>query len=117
MRGWKVLGKEGLLVAAVVLGLGGCVAYGMPRSTPLKGQSAETMARDRVACEGIAKTEVRSGQPPHPAPRPSVGSTVTAPAGPWAARTPWLEKEVTRQRDAAFRACLESRGYRTEPAP
>lgn len=107
---------QGLLVAAVVLGLGGCVAYGMPRSTPLKGQSAETMARDRVACEGIAKTEARSGRSPHPVPSPAVGSTMTAPASPLP-RSPWHEKEVARQRDAAFRACLESRGYHTEPEP
>ena len=77
----------------------------MPASTPLKGQSAETMARDRYECETVAKTEVRAHHSRHVTPM----RTGTTPAPPTV-----VDREIPRQRDASFSACMTSRGYRTE---
>jgi hypothetical protein len=92
------------VMIAVALALAGCA---MPAATPLRGQDTATIERDRSECKAVAQTD------------PSI-TTATTPGGGEA--TYWLlggpasavDQQLTAQREAAFNACMESRGYATE---
>ena len=97
---------------AVTLGATGCGGFGMPRATPLAGQTAETMARDRRQCEDIAKTEI-PGSMVHLGLPYQVGGSV----GSSSANTPVVDKQGQRQREHSFSSCMRARGYQMQDEP
>ena len=105
--------RESASVLAVVITLvvAGCAANPpMPPSVPLRGQTAETMQRDRADCEQVALTD------------PSITAATTKGGG---SASPWMVggpdtatgRLIARQRAASFGLCMESRGYTVEREP
>jgi hypothetical protein len=98
-----------LFIALLVVG--GCVANPpMPPSVPLRGQTAETMQRDRADCEHVALTD------------PSITAATAKGGGQasaWTIGAPdsATGRLVTRQRHASFGLCMESRGYKVDREP
>jgi hypothetical protein len=97
-----------ILVALLVV-LGCAAAPPMPRSLPMRGQSPETMGRDRADCEEVARTD------------PTITALTTKGGGQpayWMLGGPKsvAGQQLTRQRHASFGACMESRGYAIDPA-
>ena len=97
-----------LLAALLLAGCAGGPA--MPPSSPLRGQTAETMRQDRADCEQVALTD------------PSIAGGTTKggrPTSYWEVGGPNTAagRLLTRQRHASFGSCMESRGYQVEPAP
>ena len=98
--------RSGLMLVALLAG--GCAAApAMPPSSPLRGQASATMEQDRAECEQVALADpdvtLGTTKGGRPTPYWEVGGPTTA-AG----------RHLTRQRQASFAACMESRGYEVQ---
>jgi hypothetical protein len=89
----------------------GCAATPpMPASAPLRGQTPAAMEQDRAECEQVALAD----------PAVTLGTSKGGkPTAYWEVGGPGTAagRQMTRQRQASFAACMESRGYQVEREP
>src|SRR5688572_27951307 len=89
----------------------GCAAtQPMPASAPLRDQTQAAMEQDRAECEQVALDD----------PAVTLGTSKGGkPTAYWEVGAPWCAacRQMTRQRQASFAACMEPSPFRVYRAP